>query len=124
MRDIDPASLAFVVQEPPAEAAAFREAAGSPHAFISDEDGALHEAFGVAKGTLAQFAGPTVIIRAFQASRNGFSMRKTTSNPRTLGAAFVLDQEGRIVWTRHARHAADNVSTDELTAALRSAQRS
>lgn len=114
--DFPTVALAFVGMEAPTDLALFRDRMRSPHTWISDPDRTLYRLFEMPEGRLGQLIGPAVWIKGFSVLRHGNS--RPTSDPMQLGGAVVLDADGKPIWVKRSRNAADLVSQAELSAAM------
>lgn len=111
----------FVCMESVEEAAQFKESQQSPHRFISDPERKVYESFGVKRGTTRQMINLRTIGRGLKATLSGSFQGKPTSDPMQLAATVILDQKGKIAWSRFAQDASDVVDEQTLRGQLQDA---
>jgi peroxiredoxin len=111
-------NIYFVTMSPADESEQFRTDTKSPHRFIADPEKDLYRAFDLAVGTMAQLLNPTTFARGFKATLAGHTQSRPTSDPKQLGAAFVISPGGEVTWEKRAAHAADAATPAELAKAL------
>ncbi len=113
----------FVCMESVEEAARFKAKQGSPHRFISDPERKVYESFGVKRGTNRQMINLRTIGRGMMATFSGSIQGKSTSDTMQLAAVIILDQQGKIAWSRYAQDASDVVDEKTLREQLKAVHR-
>lgn len=98
--------------------ARFKAKAGSPHRFVCDPKAELYEKFQVARGGPGRIFGPKNVRDYFRARRKGYGLQIPRADMWRLGAAFVIDGTGRVVWEHRNEHASDNVQINDIRIAL------
>lgn len=101
--------------------ARFKAKSGSPHRFICDPMAELYETFQVARVGPGRIFGPKDVKAYFRARQKGYGIHIPRADMWRLGAAFVFDGSGRIVWEHRNAHASDNVSVRDIQVALKRA---
>lgn len=91
----------------------------APQAIVAaDPAREAYRLYDVRVGNLLQYAAPSVLARAKEASAAGFSHGPREGQERQLPAAFVIGVDGRIVWSHYGRNVADAADPEELLGAL------
>lgn len=112
--------VVFVSRSPGPETKAVREKLGSPHRFLVDPEGRLHTHFGIARGGLGQIFNLRSFREGMKAVASGLPLlSKPQTDPMELGATFVIDPQGEVVWEYRAKDAADNATAERIAAAIR-----
>jgi hypothetical protein len=116
------AKLVLIGQLTPRHAAHFRRREKINLPVLADNDRASYRAAGARKGGVGQLLGPSVVAKGLMTSlRTGKMQTRTIGDPTQLGGAMVIAQDGRVAWSHMARDAGDNVSPEELLAAVQGA---
>lgn len=119
LRGFPDLNIAFVSMGTPAEAADYRAQQRSPHLFICDPDRALYNEFALPQGSFTQLFNPTTFARGVRAATRGYGLGKPVGDTRQLGATFVIDTSGEVIWEYRAKHAADAPDPGLLVEKLR-----
>lgn len=89
---------------------------------LADDDRASYRAAGAKKGSVGQLIGPSVVAKGLATTlRTGKLQTRTIGDPAQLGGAMVIAQDGSVVFSLMAKNAGDNVSPEELVAAVQNA---
>lgn len=80
---------------------------------VSDPTLDLYRAFGIGRGKLGQLFSPSLIKRAFEARRKGYSQGKTQGDPWFMPGAFLIE-DGVVVWSHDYAHAGDDPDFESL----------
>ncbi|MER3495373.1 MAG: hypothetical protein C4320_00180 [Armatimonadota bacterium] len=115
------ANMAFVALERAELCHQFRLRFESPHPVISDPSRTLYDAFSIGHAKLGQVLNPHTIGRGLMNMRSGLRNGRPSSDSMTLGAVFVINQEGIVVWEHRAKDIADNPSGAMIVEALEAA---
>ena len=89
-------------------------------AAAADPDHRLYEPFGLARGSLAQLAGPSVWVGAVKSILSGVTGGKPTGDVRVLAGQFVA-KDGDLLYAHRAKHAAEEGDWDTILAAAKRA---
>lgn len=90
---------------------------------LADNDRVSYRAAGTRKGSLGQLVGPSVLAKGLATTvRTRKLQTRTIGDPAQLGGAMVIRQDGTVAFSKMAKDASDNVSPDELLAAVQSAR--
>lgn len=116
LRDYPDLNVVFVAMAGPGETNEFRTDHASPHRFVCDPERVLHSQFGVATARFGQVLNPRVLLRGASAMKYGLA--RPTGNPMSLAATVVLNEDGEVVWTHHARDIADNATPQQIVEGL------
>ncbi len=112
--------LVLIGQATPRHAAHFRRTRKIDLPVLADEDRRTYKAIGARNGTLGQLLGPKVVAKgALTTLRTGAVQGRTIGSPTQLGAALVVAPGGEVLFEHLARDAGDNVSPEQLLAAVR-----
>jgi len=111
------ATVALVL---PVDVAHARAACDPPSGFVclADPRGEGYRAYGLARGSLWQVAGPAVLLATARAVLAGHLPGIPRGDLYLLGGAFVVGPCGRLRYVHRARTAADNTTPARLLAAL------
>ena len=86
---------------------------------VSDPAKELYHLMGLARGTLRQLFGLSVVRRGLQARSEGHSVGKVVGDPWMMPGWFLV-KEGRIAWDYRGEHAGDHPNYDDLDEVARS----
>ena len=115
--------LVLIGQLTPRHAAHFRRREKVDVTVLADNDRASYRAAGAKKGGVAQLVGPSVLAKGVATSlRTRKLQTRTIGDPAQLGGSMVIRQDGTVAFWQMAKDASDNVSTDELVAAVQGAR--
>jgi hypothetical protein len=111
--------LALIGQLTPRHSAHFRRRQQIELPVLADEDRRSYKAAGAKVGSLGDLLGPKVVAKgALTSLRTRQVQGKTLGHPAQLGGAMVITPPGEIVFQRMAKDAGDNVTPEEILAAL------
>lgn len=82
---------------------------------IADSGQELYRAFGLARGTLTQVAGPSVWLPTLKSLLTGNGASKPIGDPMVLAGQFVA-KDGRLIYAHRTTHAAEEGAWDEMIA--------
>jgi hypothetical protein len=114
------ARLVLIGQATPRHAAQFRRSRGLELPVLADERRQSYKAIGAKVGGVSDLIGPKVVAKGVLASaRNRVIQGRTVGHPAQLGGAMMIAPGGRVAFSQLARDASDNVSPEQLLAAVR-----
>ncbi len=116
--------IVFVGMGNPEEAREFRADRDLPFEILADPDRVAYRAFGLPEGRISQLAGPAVVGASVRAMKHGASVGKAVGNRRQLPGTYIIDQDGRFLFSKPAAHAGDVAEIETLLAALDASSRS
>lgn len=109
----------LIGQATPRHAAHFRRRMGIELPVLADENRVSYKALGARTGSLGEVVGPSVVAKGIVASaRHGVIQGRTIGNPMQLGGALVVAPGGQVRFQHLAKDSSDNVSPQQLLAAL------
>ncbi len=112
--------VALIGQATPRDAARFRERLHIDLPILVDEQRITYKAIGARRGGVGELVGPKVVAKGLLASaRNRVHQGMTVGSSTQLGGAVVVKPGGEIAYMHLARDASDNVSPEDLLAAVR-----
>ncbi|HEY1523087.1 MAG TPA: AhpC/TSA family protein [Solirubrobacteraceae bacterium] len=115
--------LVLIGQLTPRHAAHFRRREQVDVTVLADDDRASYRAAGAKMGGVGQLVGPSVLAKGLATSlRTRKLQTRTIGDPAQLGGSMVIRQDGSVAFAQMAKDAADNVSPDELVAAMQGAR--
>lgn len=95
-------------------AEAFRQELGLSMPCLLDNDRALYQAYGLARGSAWQIFHPRVFARYLTLIARHRPLRRPVDDPYQLGGDVVIGKDGRILWIYRSRTPADRPSVDRL----------
>ena len=95
----------------------FRRSFDAPFTFLADTEQTAYRAYGLARGTLGQIAGPSVWLPAIKALARG-GAGKPVGDIRQMPGSFVIDRQGIIRYTHYPTHQADRPRPDDIIRVL------
>lgn len=114
------ADLVLIGQATPRQAAHFRRRMEIELPVLADEQRVSYRAIGAKKGSLGELLGPRIVAKGLATSaRTGVMQGRTVGSPNQLGGALVIRPGGEVAFKRLSKDASDNVSSEELLAAVR-----
>jgi peroxiredoxin len=115
--------LVLIGQLTPRHAAHFRRRERIDVTVLADNDRESYRAAGARVGGVGQLVGPSVVAKGLMTTlRTGKMQTRTIGHPAQLGGAMVIRQDGTVAFSQMAKDASDNVSPDELVAAVQGAR--
>lgn len=102
----------------PEEAAAFVGKLEIPVSMIADPDRRLYRDFGLKTASIPELFFPSVAFKAITAMAQGHTVGLPVGDIRQLPGVFIIDTDGRIVFSHVSKDAADHPEADALLAAL------
>jgi hypothetical protein len=114
--------LVLIGQLTPRHASHFRRREKVDVTVLADNDRGSYKAAGARMAGVGQLIGPSVLAKGLATSlRTRKLQTRTIGDPAQLGGAMVIRQDGTVAFTHMAKDASDNVSPDELVAAVQGA---
>jgi hypothetical protein len=114
--------LVLIGQLTPRHASHFRRREKVDVTVLADNDRGSYKAAGARMAGVGQLIGPSVLAKGLATSlRTRKLQTRTIGDPAQLGGAMVIRQDGTVTCTHMAKDASDNVSPDELVAAVQGA---
>lgn len=111
--------LVLIGQATPRHAAHFRRRMGLEAPVLADEQRVSYKAIGARKGSIGELVGPRMLAKgAVTSARHGVVQGRTIGHPAQLGGALVITPSNEVVFEHLAQDAGDNVSVEELLAAV------
>ena len=101
------------------QTAAFKERFDVPFPMIADPDKRLFEAFRLKQATAGSLLSPNMVFRGVTAMAKGHGIGVPQGDVRQLPGVFIIDADGRILFSHHAAGPADHPRPETLLAALR-----
>ncbi|XPS87380.1 hypothetical protein Dvar_53980 [Desulfosarcina variabilis str. Montpellier] len=101
------------------QTAAFKDRFDVPFPMIADPDKRLFEAFRLKQATAGSLLSAKMVFRGVSAMAKGHGIGVPQGDVRQLPGVFIIDTEGRILFSHHASGPADHPRPETLLAALR-----
>ena len=101
------------------QTAAFKERFDVPFPMIADPDKRLFEAFRLKQATAGSLLSAKMVFRGVTAMAKGHGIGVPQGDVRQLPGVFIIDTDGRILFSHHAAGPADHPRPETLLAALR-----
>ena len=102
----------------PLECSAFLKKFGIPFPMIADPQQALYHRFHLKRMSLLGVLSPALAIKSVAAMARGSGIGKPVGDVRQLPGAFIIDSDGRIVFSHQPSGPADHASPDKILKAL------
>lgn len=96
----------------------FAESRRVVHPFICDPDRKLYESFGLGRANFRQIFNSRTLTHGLAAISQGYLVGRPNADPAQLDGSFVIDTDGRVVWSYRARDLAGNASPTMIEEAL------
>ena len=100
------------------ETAAFKERFDVPFPMIADPEKRLFEAFRLKQASAGALLSAKTLFRGVTALAKGHGIGVPQGNMRQLPGVFIIDTDGRILFSHHASGPADHPHPEILLAAL------
>jgi peroxiredoxin len=113
------AQVALVGMGTPEESAAFEMKFNIPFPLISDPKGELYRAFGIKKVSTLELLSPFVAIKGLLAMTKGHTIGMPIGDVRQLPGVFIINTDGRIVYSHFASDPSDHPDPDTILKALK-----
>ena len=101
------------------QTAAFKERFDVPFPMIADPDKRLFEAFLLKQATAGSLLSAKMVFRGVTAMAKGHGIGVPQGDVRQLPGVFIIDTDGRVLYSHHASEPADHPKPETLLAALR-----
>jgi len=102
----------------PAECAAFLKKFGIPFPMIADPQQALYRQFHLKRMSPLGVLSPALAIKSVAAMARGSGIGKPVGDVLQLPGAFIVDSDGRIVFSHQPAGPADHADPDTILKAL------
>jgi peroxiredoxin len=102
------------------QTAEFKDRFNIPFAMIADPQKRLFEAFRLKQASTGAMVSAKMIFRGITAMAKGHGIGVPKGDVRQLPGVFIIDTDGRILYSHHASGPADHPSPDVLLAVLSS----
>jgi peroxiredoxin len=113
------ATVLVVSFEPPEQAAHLARSMGLPYSILSDPKRQAYRAFGLGQGERERLWSWETAGAYLRGLRHGYLPRRPAGDVAQLGADFVLDREGRVVFAYRGRSPADRPAVATVIDAVR-----
>lgn len=101
------------------ESAAFQMKFDIPFPLISDPKGQLYKAFGLKHLSALGLLSPAVTVKGLLAVSKGHGIGIPIGDVRQLPGVFIINIEGRIVYSHFSRDPSDHPAPDTILNALK-----
>ena len=101
------------------QTAAFKERFDVPFPMIADPEKQLFEAFRLKQASAGALLSAKMVFRGVRAMAKGYGIGVPKGDVRQLPGVFIIDTDGRILFSHHASGPADHPRPNTLLAALR-----
>ena len=101
------------------ETAAFKERFDVPFPMIADPQKQIFEAFRLKRGSAGSLLSAKMVFRGVTAIAKGHGIGVPKGDVRQLPGVFIIDTDGRILFSHHASGPADHPQPDTLLEVLR-----
>ena len=101
------------------QTAAFKERFDVPFPIIADPEKRLFEAFRLKQASAGALLSAKTLLRGVTAMAKGHGIGVPQGNMRQLPGVFIIDTDGRILFSHHASGPADHPHPEILLAVLR-----
>jgi peroxiredoxin len=112
------ARVVLVGMGTPEESAAFEMQFNLPFALICDPARELYHAFGLRMVSALELLSPSVAFKGLLAITKGHTIGMPIGDVRQLPGVFIINTEGRIVYSHIARDPSDHPQAETILAAL------
>ena len=116
------AQVVLVGMGTPEESAAFEMKFDIPFPLISDPKRRLYRTFGLKMLSALGLLSPSVAVKGILAITKGHTVGIPIGDVRQLPGVFIIDTDGRIVYSHFARDPSDHPDPDTILEALKGAQ--
>lgn len=116
------AQVVLVGMGTPEESAAFEMKFDIPFPLISDPKRRLYRTFGLRMVSALGLLSPSVAVKGILAITKGHTVGIPIGDVRQLPGVFIIDTDGRIVYSHFARDPSDHPDPDAILEALKGAQ--
>ncbi len=100
------------------QTAAFKERFDVPFPMIADPEKRLFEAFRLKQAAVGALLSAKMVFRGVAAMANGHGIGVPQGDVRQLPGVFIIETNGRILFSHHATGPADHPQPEALLAAL------
>jgi len=115
------AQVVLVSMGTPEESAAFEMKFNIPFPLISDPKRQLYQAFGLKQISGLELISPSVAFKGLLAMSKGHTIGMPVGDIRQLSGVFIINPDGRIVYSHVASDPSDHPDPDTLLNALKAA---
>lgn len=113
------AQVMLVGMGTPEESSAFEMKFDIPFPLISDPKRQLYRAFGLKKISTLELLSPTVAFKGILAMTKGHTIGIPIGDVRQLPGVFIINTDGRVVYSYFARDPSDHPDPDTILEALK-----
>lgn len=115
------AQVVLVSMGTPEESAAFEMKFNIPFPLISDPKRQLYQAFGLKQISGLELLSPSVAFKGILAMTKGHTIGMPIGDIRQLPGVFIINTDGRIVYSHFASDPSDHPDPDTILEALKTA---
>jgi peroxiredoxin len=115
------AQVVLVGMGTPEESSAFEMKFDIPFPLISDPKRKLYQAFGLKQISALELLSPSVAFKGILAMTKGHTIGIPIGDVRQLPGVFIINTDGRIVYSYFARDPSDHPDSDTILKALKTA---
>ena len=115
------AQVMLVGMGTPEESSAFEMKFDIPFSLISDPKRQLYQAFGLKQVSALELLSPSVAFKGFLAMTKGHTIGIPIGDVRQLPGVFIINTDGRIVYSHFASDPSDHPDPDAILEALKTA---
>lgn len=101
------------------QTAEFKERFDVPFPMIADPDKQLFEAFRLKQASTVSLLSAKMVLRGVTAMAKGHGIGVPKGDVRQLPGVFIIDTDGRVLFSHHATGPADHPRPERLLAVLR-----
>jgi peroxiredoxin len=112
------AQVVLVGMGTPEQSAAFGKQFDVPFPILSDPQKKLYRAFELKRMSTLGFLSPTVTLKGIAAMVQGHGIGLPQGDVRQLPGVFVIDTEGRIIYSHYAVDPADHPNAETILKTL------
>lgn len=102
----------------PEESAAFEMKFDLAFPLVSDPKGQLYQTFDLKKLSLLELISPSVALKGLATMAKGHTIGLPIGDIRQLPGVFIIDTEGRIVYSHFAKDPSDHPDPETILGAL------
>lgn len=113
------AQVMLVGMGTPEESSAFEMKFDIPFPLISDPKRQLYRAFGLKKVSTLELLSPSVAFKGILAMTKGHTIGIPIGDVRQLPGVFIINTDGRVVYSYFARDPSDHPDSDTILEALK-----
>lgn len=100
------------------ESAAFKNKFNIPFPLVSDPKRLLYKVFDLKRLSLLELVSPSVALKGLTAMTKGHTMGLPVGDVRQLPGVFIINTDGRIIYSYFAKDPSDHPPPETILAAL------